>query len=356
MTDSIPFPHPELTPILGKPTAATLKHLKKEVYANARSVHSDLGGGLNGHLGIVMANAPYILRAGQMFDPPIHPGPQEAHAANATQAQIIAGDRLYDKAKTDFASYNKVRESIKQQILTAVNAIYYQDLEDDEFGYADVTIPNIITHLTATYGQLTAADLESNRAKLTEQWNPDDPIEDLWKRIRVIRSVATAGDNAINDGATIELTLEALQKAGVYDHAITTWYDKDTADHTWAIFILHFNKHEKERHRKMTARMAGFHGANNANTPVTPEKQTKADDEHQAHNAKETTSTYKSNSINLYYCWTHGLSRNAGHTSASCEGKGENHQDTATVDNRMGGVNKISFGRSGKARQQKHKE
>jgi hypothetical protein len=188
MTDSIPFPHPELTPIIGKPTAATLKHLKKEVYANARSVHSDLGGGLNGHLGIVMANAPYILRAGQMFDAPMYPGPQAAHAANSTQSQIVAGDRLYDKSKTDFARYNKVRESIKQQILAAVNSIYYQDLEDDEFGYADVTIPNIITHLTTMYGQLTAADLENNRAKLTEQWNPDDPIEDLWKRIRVIRS------------------------------------------------------------------------------------------------------------------------------------------------------------------------
>jgi hypothetical protein len=356
MMDSIPFPHPKLTPIIGKPTAATLKHLKKEVYANARSVHSDLGGGLNGHLGIVMANAPYILRAGQMFDAPMHPGPQAAHAANATQAQILAADWLYDKSKTDFARYNKVRESIKQQILAAVNSIYYQDLEDDEFGYADVTIPNIITHLTTTYGQLTAADLEKNRAKLTEQWNPGDPIEDLWKRIRVIRSVATAGGNDINDGATIELTLEALQKAGVYDHAITTWYDKDTDDHTWANFILHFNKHEKEGHRKMTARMAGFHGANNAQNPVTPEKQRTPDDEHQANNANEGPSTYKSNIINHYYCWTHGLSRNAGHTSSNCDHKAKNHQDTATVDNRMGGVNKISFGRSGKPRQHKHKE
>jgi hypothetical protein len=136
--------------------------------------------------------------------------------------------------------------------MTAVKPIYYQDLEDDEFGYADVTIPNLLSHLDTTYGQLNAADLETNRSKLIEQcWNPDDPLENLWKRIRIIRSVATAGGSTITDGSTIKLTLESLLKAGVYDHAITTWYDKDEIDHTWANFMLHFTKHEKERHRKI---------------------------------------------------------------------------------------------------------
>jgi hypothetical protein len=160
MTDSIPFPHPTLTPILDKPTAATIKQLKKEVYANARSVHSELGGGMNGHLGIVMNVAPYVIRAGQAFVEPIHPGVQAAHAANATQAQITAANRLHDKAKSDYSTFSKVNETIKQQVMTAVKTIYYQGLEDDDFGYADVTIPNLITHLTTNYGQLNAADLE----------------------------------------------------------------------------------------------------------------------------------------------------------------------------------------------------
>jgi hypothetical protein len=151
--------------------------------------------------------------------------------------------------------------------------------------------------------------------------------------------------------------LDALQKAGVYDHAITTWYDKDTTNHNWATFILHFNKHEKECHRKMTARAAGFHGANHTKTPVTPDKQPPSDNEpdQEANNATAPAG-YQSNNITLYYCWTHGLSRNAEHTSHTCANKADNHQTTATVDNRMSGVNKISFGRSGKAREQKKKE
>src|SRR5210317_1138257 len=54
MTTPIPFPHPVLTRVIGKPTAVTLKILKKEIYANATSVFSNRGGGGLGHLGAVM--------------------------------------------------------------------------------------------------------------------------------------------------------------------------------------------------------------------------------------------------------------------------------------------------------------
>jgi hypothetical protein len=55
-TRSFPFPHPNLTHIVGKPTASTLKQLRKEVYANARSVHSERGGGQNGCLALAKPN------------------------------------------------------------------------------------------------------------------------------------------------------------------------------------------------------------------------------------------------------------------------------------------------------------
>ena len=56
----LPFTHLILMPIEGKPTALTVTHLRKEIYANARSVHCTSGGGAKGFLGIVMAAAPYV--------------------------------------------------------------------------------------------------------------------------------------------------------------------------------------------------------------------------------------------------------------------------------------------------------
>jgi hypothetical protein len=173
MTNSIPFPHPTLTPILDKPTAATIKQLKKEVYANARSVHSELRGGMNGHLGVVMNVAPYVIRAGQAFVEPIHPGVQAAHAANATQAQITAANRLHDKAKSDYSTYSKVYKTIKQQIMTAVKTVYYQGLEDDNFGYADVTVTLISPFQTSSRTSLITTD--SSTLLISNSTDPNSP-------------------------------------------------------------------------------------------------------------------------------------------------------------------------------------
>jgi hypothetical protein len=60
--------------------------------------------------------------------------------------------------------------------------------------------------LGTTYGQLNANGLEANRHKLTDQWNPDEPFKNIWKRIRLICAVAIAGGEAISNNVTIELT------------------------------------------------------------------------------------------------------------------------------------------------------
>ncbi len=134
---------------------------------------------MNGHLELVMPTAAYVMRASAVSNEPQHPGVQPVHAANATAALITSTNRAYDHAMAKFKTCSTVKETLKQQVLSAVDPIYYQDLEDDTFGYADVLIPAIIQHLTTTYGTLTASDLEINRDHLTEAWNPDEPIENL---------------------------------------------------------------------------------------------------------------------------------------------------------------------------------
>ena len=84
------FPHPILTPILGKPTCSTLKKLKKQIYANARAVHSTRGGGTNGHLSCVMTPAEYLARANIIFNAPAHPGTAPVHLDTTSECQIFS--------------------------------------------------------------------------------------------------------------------------------------------------------------------------------------------------------------------------------------------------------------------------
>jgi hypothetical protein len=346
-TTTLPFPHVELTKIYGKPTTASIKQLKKEIYANARSVHCELGGGINGYLGTVMPSAAYLIRAGTAFIAPIHPRTQAPHGANATVAQITETNHVYNKAKTDYATYQQVHESLCQLVLTAVDPSYYQSLEDNKFGYADVNTPTIIAHLVTTYGTITTTDLVTNRNSLADAWNPDKPFENLWKGIRSVRQLATTGGEAISDDATIELTISSLRQAGVYDHAITTWEDKEIANQTWVNFQLHFDKQEKLRLMKLTAAAAGYHGANSANI-IPPDIAEPSSTALAA--ASHINGGHNCKGEPVFYCWLHGLGKNPAHTSKTCSNKKDEHVTEATLMDRQGGSDRINCSKSGKAR------
>ena len=95
-------------------------------------------------------------------------------------------------------------------------------------------------------------------------------MEKLWKRILTIRQVVNTAGDPISETATMALTLQALKKAGVYSHAITTWKDKPTADQNWANFQTHFSRQDKIRRDDLTAEAAGFHGANQVYEAPSP--------------------------------------------------------------------------------------
>ena len=170
-----------------------------------------------------MPAADYLARSGQVFILPVHPGPAPVHAPNATNAQITETNRQYAADLTEHSLYRTVNEELKKQILAAIPVLYLALLSDDEMGFADVTCAAMLTHLRTTYGTISQAELEANRMRLTADWSVDDPIEDLWLRIREIQRFALAGHEEIPDATAVRLTLEVLEKTGVFLTATDRW-------------------------------------------------------------------------------------------------------------------------------------
>jgi hypothetical protein len=341
---TLTFPHPILTPLTAKPNNSSLQVLQRELYANARAVYSARGGGAYGHLAIIMPPADYLARTGVAFVPPTHPGNAPVHGANATSAQITETNRQFAADLAEYNLYRTVNEELKKQILAAVPVLYLAILSDDEMGFAEVTCDAMLAHLRTTYGTITQAELETNRTRLSAEWSPDDAIEDLWLRIREIQRFALAGQEPISDSTALRLTLEVLEKTGVFLSATERWREQDEATWTLPSFQLHFTRADKERRRKLTAQTAGYHGAH----LVTPTTGTPLAAASVAIPPAPLVAAQFSVNVDggtmMYYCWTHGLGRNANHTSLTCSNKAQGHQDTATVRNRMGGSNIIMGG------------
>ena len=197
-SSGLTFPHPDLTVIRGEPTNTTLRLLKKELYANARQIHSTRGGGTNGHLRLLMTPAAYLARAGVAFDVPVHPGNAPVHAPLATAAQIAETIRLFTQTTKEHKMYLTVHACLKQQLLKAVDYRYLQILEDPDYSYADVTPLAMLEHLETTYGQITPEDIEKNHNLLSGEWSPDSPIEDIcWNVSFIVRIFCNACLNLI---------------------------------------------------------------------------------------------------------------------------------------------------------------
>ena len=328
------FPHPTLTTIIGKPTYASLRQLQKELYANAKTVPSTLGGGQHGHLAIVMPPADYLALAAVPYDVPIHPGPQPAHPAGATAAQITEANRLYDQTLTLVALHVSITNALRQQLLVAVDNKYILELEDPDLGYT-VSPQAILAYLKTHYGALTPNEIELNRGTLAAAWNPDDDIEDLWLRLRDAQTLAIRAGEPITDAAAIRLTVLALETTGVFDFALDNWRLKPDATKTLASFKEHFNKENEERVRKLTAKTGGFHGVHSVEPVPVPNAAILVTPPPSPH-------VVLPSGTKMYYCWSHGLSKKAAHTSATCSNRKDGHIETATADNLQGGNYTIS--------------
>jgi len=345
---ALTFPKEELTHIVGKPDYASLQKLKKELYANAMAIPSHRGGGQLGHLALLFTPANYLLLPNAaVFVVPVHPGDQPVHAQGATAPQITETNRAYLAQLAEFQTYNAVEQALKKQMLAAVDETYLLPLQDDVFGFAQTTARAMLAHLTTTYGDLTPDQLETNREKLAADWNPDNPIETLWERVLECQRIATAGDDAISDSTVVRTLLKLLEDTGLFADAVRDWRKRPNDEWTLEHFKEDFTKANVERVRQLTAQTAGYHGANSATAKVPPTIVAGTGTDATTASTVTTGTTPGSVRIGdlyMYYCWSHGLGLNRGHTSCTCKRKKEGHQDDATADNMKGGNNRIMNG------------
>jgi len=69
--------------------------------------------------------------------------------------------QTYDTILKELTIAITFKEEMKKQILEAVNRLYLAALDDDTFGFAEVSIADMVTHLhTTCYGPITHLSLK----------------------------------------------------------------------------------------------------------------------------------------------------------------------------------------------------
>ena len=82
------FPHPTISPIVGKPTFETISPVHLKLNTNAASIYSNRGNGQLGLIFLTLKPEVHDTISSVQFTPPTNPGPNPTIAQNSTGAQI----------------------------------------------------------------------------------------------------------------------------------------------------------------------------------------------------------------------------------------------------------------------------
>ena len=136
------FEYTVLTKVHGILDYASLKLIKDELKANAASIISDLGGGTNGHLGLVLTPAEYALISPTPYVRYLQPQPLNI-VGTTTQHNAI---RMRDDYKEDLRLFREMiaLEKALQKLLShAVPAIYMKSFCNRSSNAINMAIPTI---------------------------------------------------------------------------------------------------------------------------------------------------------------------------------------------------------------------
>jgi hypothetical protein len=90
-------------------------------------------------------------------------------------AKISTTRHTWDEAVHTYRTYTYVQQALRK---------YLEVLNNDMFGFANIAAREILDHLFMTYGNIMVVDLENNFQQMLCAWDPQQPVESLFKQIQ----------------------------------------------------------------------------------------------------------------------------------------------------------------------------
>ena len=141
-----------------------MNQLKNELKANASSIQSDLGGGLNGHLGLITTAIEYTSIDNTPYTRYNNPPPLNIPRATA-QHEANRWREEHKEQQTLFREQVSLEKTLFKLMSDALPAMYLMPFRNDESHAISIPISDILDNLLLTYGVIEEEEVleaESN--------------------------------------------------------------------------------------------------------------------------------------------------------------------------------------------------
>jgi hypothetical protein len=144
--------------------------------------------------------------------------------------------------------------------------MYIEILNDDLVGFVNTTSRDIIDHLFLSYGSITAVDIEQIFENMRKTWDPQQPVETLFKQIQDCVDFSEARGVAIGEAQKLSSAYSKIFKSGKFNSACRRWDEKLEGDKTRNKYKIHFGASYRQ-HRQVQGETIGAQTL--ANSAVT---------------------------------------------------------------------------------------
>jgi hypothetical protein len=379
------FPHPILPQEEGEPDYQTINATRKFLQVDSRAIGTHLGGGTLGHLGLIISDvsysniAPPTADAPTFWETPNSPGRAPAKT-DGTASKISAARHIWEEDVQTYQTYTSIQQALKKQIISVFEPMYLEILNDNMMGYANISARDMLDHLFEPYGNITAVDLEINFEHMRRVWDPQQPVETLFKHIQDCADYSEAGGVPIGPSQQINIVYAKIFATGHFMSACRRWNERPAANKTWTHFKSHFAAAQRQ-HKQIqgeTAANVGYHSANaamtknedhmaeatngalenlatataadrgivaaltQANSFLVKQLEENASELRELktllnQERRDRRGPRSSTSSESTYCWTHGYKVGKTHKSVTCNTRNPGHKAEATWADNMGG-------------------
>jgi hypothetical protein len=107
-----------------------------------------------------------------------------------------------------------VQQALKKKIINVFEPMYLDVLNDDMVGFAKISARDMLDHLSTTYGNINAVDLENNFEHMGRAWDPQQPVESLFKQIQDCADYSEAGGSLLDTHTKSGLDMQTCLQLG----------------------------------------------------------------------------------------------------------------------------------------------
>jgi hypothetical protein len=261
---------PKIATSTQEPNRHSLKVFQECIQDQAMAITSS--DTLLGFLGLVLKDSSFVTLTDDetSFTAPVNPGNSPpVLTPPGTQAQIAESLRRFNVEHEEYKTFCEFKIILVSMIINNCPEKYLTSLKHPITKFRRCTPLALLTHLWTEYGTITSQDLTANYTRMTAQWNPPTPIQDLYLQLRDGREFATEGKETIDDSHLLRLCYDNISNTGLFNDALKIWRQKPDAAKTYELFCSYMTIEHDDRMRNQTTSQGAGYANNLTTTTVT---------------------------------------------------------------------------------------